>query len=103
MLVLNRTSDNGRFSVNAGETLSLTLDENPMTGYRWHLTCDPGLDLRSSDYAPHPGGAVGGGGVVRFLLSACLKGRFTVKAELWRPWQDNRSAIDRCEFSIEVS
>jgi predicted secreted protein len=103
MQALTKTAHNGTFSVKAGEMFSLTLDENPMTGYRWHLTCDRGLDLVSSDYTTHPGGAVGAGGVVRYLLSAPVQGRFAVKAELWRPWQDNRSAIDRCEFSIEVS
>lgn len=99
---LTKSANGGKFNLTAGESLTLTLDENPTTGFRWQVEPGPGLELISSDYTPNAADAVGGGGSRTLKLLARQAGSHRVRAQLLRAWAGAGSEIDRCEFMIEV-
>jgi inhibitor of cysteine peptidase len=103
MLALTHAADQGVFNLSVGDQFTLSLDENPSTGYRWHLDADPGISLLSSQSTPQSGGATGSGGIMQFLFSAQKQGKFKVHAKLQRSWEAHHPPIDNCNFTIEVT
>lgn len=81
-----------------GETVTLSLPENPATGYRWHLTGP--LEVVSDEYLPS-GTAPGAAGERVFVLRVGLAGRHEVLAELARPWEAR--VKDVRTFVVEAS
>ena len=81
---------------------AVLLEENPTTGYRWHLETDPGIRVISSDYEAAAGIGVGGGGTRRFVLTAEKPGEWQVRAKLWRQWLGDASITRRFELAVRA-
>jgi inhibitor of cysteine peptidase len=71
-----------------GETLGLSLQENPSTGYSWNLSLTKGLTLSSDEYIPPTTGGqlTGAGGVRSFTLVTTGRGDQLARAEYRRHW-----------------
>jgi predicted secreted protein len=84
--------------VAADETVEIVLPENPTTGFVWNL--DPASGLESS--AEHRGGhgAIGEGGVRRFLVRPLEPGRHQVRLRLMRTW--NQEVEKTLELELVV-
>lgn len=76
------------FNVKVGQTVSLTLPENPSTGYSWHKSWAPedALDLTLDAYDPD-GAADGGGGNRNYVFEALKSGTVVITVQYGRWWE----------------
>ena len=83
-------NDKGRvIEVKEGQSLSLTLAENPTTGFQWSLEPYDNLVLKpdgSPEFTPESFGRVGSGGEKTWRFLANKPGRATLRLNYCRPW-----------------
>jgi inhibitor of cysteine peptidase len=99
------SADNGKtVDLRVGDEATLSLPENPSTGYRWAVDAtDPNLvDLRQGNYVS-ASNAMGGGGEVEWLIKAKAPGSAEVKLKRWRPWEGDRSIVERYAIRLRIS
>jgi inhibitor of cysteine peptidase len=96
--------DNGReVSLRSGQELAVSLSENRTTGYRWDLEeADRNLlEVRQGE-ASYPSAAVGSGGRVQWTARAVAPGTGRLRFKRWRPWEGDKSAVERFELVVRV-
>jgi inhibitor of cysteine peptidase len=97
-------SDSGKtVAVDVGDSLELSLNENPSTGYRWAIES---LDTRviaaqEGEYASTSGG-VGVGGSVKWSLKAIAPGKTEFRLKLSRRWEGDGSVQKRFTVTLVV-
>lgn len=76
-------------SVKQGNTITLSLNENPTTGYQWNLTTTPGLKVTRDIYVPSDvsGKIVGSGGTHVWEIVVDERGRQMIQAVYKRSWE----------------
>ena len=76
--------------VDVGDEIYISLEENPTTGYRWHVAKLDNSILRiiTNQYVLL-GDAVGSGGIRKVILSALAKGNATVELVNFRDSTDS--------------
>jgi inhibitor of cysteine peptidase len=98
-----READNGR-TVNEeiGGRFCVELVENGTTGYTWSRPefDETRLLLESDESVPAPGGAIGAGGVRRFVFQTKAAGLATVRLAYRRPWETDTAPAARFELTI---
>ena len=97
--VSDRPSDGKATSMDVavlvGGQVSITLAENPTTGYRWAFTVSPGLTRVSSTFtgpSPSSSPVVGAGGTRTYVVRVGQPGVHTVSAAYARPWESRMPA-----------
>jgi inhibitor of cysteine peptidase len=98
-------ADNGKsVTIGPGETVRISLDENPSTGFRWALEQgnDEILELLTSDYIQGSGPGVGGGGKRVWKFTAKKSGDARLVMKRWRTWEGDKSTVERLEVTIHV-
>jgi inhibitor of cysteine peptidase len=87
-LKLNADSNGTTHEINAGDLVSITLPENPTTGFRWSIveTDETVLRTEDDDFAP-AGTAIGSGGERTILLRAAAPGSVEISLEEARAWE----------------
>jgi len=100
------SADNGRsLDVHAGDTIVITLAENPTTGYRWELAPSDGrvvkLVFDRFEMAPDP--AVGSGGTHEFHVAAKAPGRAAIELGLRRSWTPDQPPLESFSVTVAVS
>jgi len=96
--------DNGReMQLKKGQTLVVTLEGNPTTGYSWEVA-DP-LDEQVLRQAGEPefqqeSDLVGAGGVQILRFEAVNAGKMTLKLIYHRPWEKDVEPVET--YSIQV-
>jgi inhibitor of cysteine peptidase len=106
MAVTFTESDNGKtVSIVVSARLSVELQENPTTGYKWGRPDFDAklLSLESDSYASAAGTGIGGGGSHRFLFLAKACGKTTIRFEYKRPWERDVAPESRLELTVVVS
>jgi inhibitor of cysteine peptidase len=98
------SADNGRIiAVRVGDDVTLLLPDNPSTGFRWAVDADPDfVKIEVGEFIP-PSTMVGGGGEAHWSFKAKRPGITKVTLTRWRPWEGERSAIERYEITLQVS
>ena len=73
---LDEQADGKDVALAIGEELTLTLRENPTTGYRWDVEKPgtPACELTSDDFVPPSGAAAGAGGHHRWRFRGAKVG-----------------------------
>jgi inhibitor of cysteine peptidase len=102
-LTVGKEQDGATLALRVGESLLLQLPENPTSGYRWafarlddtRLTVDDAA-YRSDD--PRPGT----GGVATWTLRARAPGQPQVELKRWRPWEGDRSIVERFSITLDI-
>ena len=76
------------FTTTINGSLSIELDENPSTGYSWHVTISNPeiLKIVKDDYT-QKGDLLGSGGIHKWEIKGIKEGLTTVKFELYRNWE----------------
>lgn len=100
------SSDNGKtVSVQKGDEVVITLDENPTTGYVWAIdkTDDQILALKSSDYSGSGLPVAGAGGTRTFTFTTKHTGTATLALKDWRSWEGDKSTVGRFSVAIQVT
>jgi inhibitor of cysteine peptidase len=101
-------ADNGtRVVLNPGDTLVLTLESNPTTGYHWVVSGNigPVLQAAGEEFQPHRDEAeghhiVGAGGHQIFRFSAVATGEVSLALAYLRPWEKGIKPVR--EFGVTV-
>jgi predicted secreted protein len=88
--------------VNASDTLTVRLSENPTTGFRWEIDVGDGLVIVSNDFARGSSGAPGAGGTRTVVIRAERAGDWPVKATLRRAGEGS-AAQRQCNFTVRVA
>ena len=92
--------------VRAGTDVTITLDANETTGYRWQLVGPPDpavARLVAADYTPddHPPGMVGVGGRSHWRVWAVAPGRTTLTLENLRIWMPQEAEATTFTIIVE--
>lgn len=98
-------SDLGKtFHVLKGDSISIRLEENPTTGYRWVVEAveNQVLELQESSYSASPGAGIGAGGMRTFNFWARFQGTANLQLNLRREWESSNAEIDHFEVIIQV-
>lgn len=99
------SGDNGKtIDLKVGGEATLSLPENPSTGYRWALDA---ADSKVAEVAEQSfdaaSSAPGGGGQAQWTIVAKAPGSTTMKLKHWRPWEGDKSVAERFEVTVRVS
>jgi inhibitor of cysteine peptidase len=90
-------------AVTVGERFTVSLKENPTTGYAWDMKAGPGLTLVGDAFAgpsPSPSPLMGAGGMHSWVFEAAKAGTLTLTGLYVRPWEpQGKSAAD---FSLTI-
>lgn len=91
--------------VEAGDTVTVELEESTGTGYSWEVTGSPvaTLEVVGSTYAPAEVAMPGASGVRRVVITARAGGVADVELVLRRPWEGPRTAARRVVLRFTVS
>ena len=90
--------------VRQGDRITLTLPENPTTGYRWDLEQHDASALEpaeSPDFRP-AGPATGAGGARSFSFVARTPGEHSLTLSRRRPWEKQAPAADNFRVTLHV-
>ena len=89
-----------------GDTLTVILEENPSTGYRWAYEMDTNgiVNLESDEYIPKQDSEslIGAGGQHKWVFQCLAEGTVNITFYYYRPWEDRGTAIDIRALSIKV-
>ncbi|MBE9228823.1 protease inhibitor I42 family protein [Phormidium sp. LEGE 05292] len=98
--------DNGKvITLKRGQILTLRLDENPTTGYRWSNPTFNAqvLQLNSDNFNLPSNSAIGGGGQRVFTFQANNSGQVRLQFKKLREWVGDSSTIEQFEVTIQVT
>jgi inhibitor of cysteine peptidase len=87
-----------------GDVLAVRLADNPTTGYRWELVPpDAGAVTLDAEGFEPSSAAVGSGGTATWRLRVAQAGRVDLHLKRWRPWEGDRSVIERFDVTVDVT
>ncbi len=90
--------------LNTGDSLSLTLEGNPTTGYTWEVESNDPAVLKPTgepEYSPDSE-AIGAGGTYTFRFTAVATGKVALKLIYHRTFEVGVPEIKSCEVTINV-
>jgi len=100
--VILSDQDKGRtLEVEAQSFITVRLNENPTTGYRWEVETAGGLEMVGDSFEKK-GDAIGAAGVRVFQFRAPGTGSYKLGIRNWRDWEGESSIIDRFYATILV-
>lgn len=84
--------------------MGIILKENPSTGFQWTLeqNNDDILELLNSDYIQPPGLGIGSESHHVWNFKARKSGDVRLVLKRWRPWEGDKSTVERLDFTISV-
>ncbi|MCK9297415.1 MAG: protease inhibitor I42 family protein [Methanoculleus sp.] len=84
----NETNNNETVTVPVGSEITISLDENPTTGYEWNVTSSAGLEYVNDTFIAPETGLVGAGGVHVWEYTAAEEGSGEFSAIYKRSWEE---------------
>ncbi len=99
----NETNNNETVTLPVGSEITISLEENPTTGYSWNVTSSAGLEYVNDTYIAPETELVGAGGVHVWQYLAAEEGTAEFSAIYKRPWEEttgNETAFSMA-FTIE--
>jgi inhibitor of cysteine peptidase len=100
MASLDEHTNGTSVTLAVGESVTLSLPENPTIGYRWRITEDGGPVLRLQEDGFTPGGpALGAGGTHRWTWQAVQPGQAGLRLGYVRPWGTDPAAR---QFAVTI-
>jgi inhibitor of cysteine peptidase len=104
-LTLTHADQGKSLTVSPGDTVSLTLDEAPTTGYRWDIERSNAeiLEVLDSTYRQPGQSAVGGSGEHSWTFKAKREGSVQLVLKRWRSFEGDTSVVERFDVTIRVA
>jgi predicted secreted protein len=90
-----------------GDTIRLSLPENPSTGYSWQMTTSDGIEKIGDNYVQGNAGMplrpiVGAGGTHEYVYKATKPGAQTISGIYKRPWEGKSEGEKTFTLSVNV-
>jgi|SRR6476469_7142804 len=103
-LTIGRSSNGKLFDACVGQLITITLNENPTTGYRWKPDelQEETIFLEDSKYSTHQKSGIGGGGIRTFTFRTRSPGTSKIHLSLKREWETEKRPIDEFEVFFQV-
>jgi inhibitor of cysteine peptidase len=103
-VAITRAQQDDVVAVKRGDVIVVELPDQPSTGYRWDVaSSDPALvEIEGSAYKG-AGPGVGGGGITTWRLRARALGRTRLDFKRHRPWEGDRSVVDRFAVTLDIA
>ena len=107
-VVLNATytADQNTTALNmtVNETVQISLNENPTTGYMWNVTTSSGLEILADEYTPDAVSQMmaGAGGIHEWILKAVDFGNQTFSAVNMRSFENLTGSEESYTLNITV-
>jgi inhibitor of cysteine peptidase len=103
-ITLTRAEHGKSIEAQVGDRITVSLDENPTTGFRWAIdkSDDDVVTLKSSEYAAASGSRIGGGGQRVMTFEARKAGVAVIHLKLWREWEGDQSITQRFAVTLRV-
>jgi len=98
-ITVTQERSGGTIRASVGDIVVIKLNENPSTGYRWHIEAAHGLVPSNDDFTPGSGVGAAGERTVRF--AAASPGLANITMALRRPWETVAQA--RFELAVDVT
>lgn len=96
-----RQDDAGRVRhARVGDDITVVLDENPTTGYRWHPEVDASRLQLVDDQYQAPERRVGAGGIRRLIFTALRPGQADLRLVKRRSWE--QSVIAEYDVALDI-
>jgi inhibitor of cysteine peptidase len=93
--------DAGRtVGMHVGDVVTIRLQENPTTGYRWAVEATGGLEQVGDRFVP--GGAIGAAGIRSFEFRPPHAGAYELRMKHWRTWEGESSTQNRFNVKIDA-
>ena len=104
MIQADKSFDGRDLTMNVGDTVELSLAENPTTGFRWDFASEakPVYRRLRRDAFDAETGSLGKGGTHHWEFQAVRAGTGTVKLEYRRPWEKDTPAADKFSLTLRV-
>ena len=101
---LSHEDNGGLIKAREGDLITITLRENPSTGYRWiaESTNEEAVQLQDTSFNPASRTTTGSGGVRTFNFKVTSTGIAVVRLRQRREWAGAASDIGQCEMTIEA-
>jgi len=102
-IVVSNVQDGLVLTAKVGDSISLELPGNPTTGYTWALRSvdEKRLEVQDSGYVSAVPG-VGGGGLETWNLKAREPGPAHIELIRWRPWEGEKSVVNRFSLTLNI-
>jgi predicted secreted protein len=100
---VTQADNEGTIKAEVYDEVTVSLDENPSTGYVWEATLTPGLELLSNDYVADDtsdGAPVGSGGTHVWKLRVKEVGESRFTATLYPPDREIGPDAERFTFKV---
>lgn len=101
---ISKAQDGQTIAARVDDLIALELPSNPTTGYKWafaHLD-ESSIVVERADYQAE-NTAVGSGGVERWMLRARLAGTTRIELKRFRPWEGDRSIVERFKVTLSIA
>ena len=105
VVMLDAGDSGGEVQVGIGQTLDVTLESNPSTGYSWQVVEVPGVleQVGEATFATEAAGdVVGAAGTETLQFTALGAGTGTLLLEYRRPWETDAIAEEVFEITVTV-
>jgi len=101
-ICVSEKDNNRQVKVPLDKALTICLNENPTTGFKWQMQSQAEgiLNLVADDFTIPDTSKVGGGGTRRFQFRPVAVGRGTISLRYRRPWEATDTFSK--EFVVEV-
>lgn len=104
-VTVQESDDGTTVHLQRGDMLTVRLDGNPTTGYRWDVASIDGTVLEQQgepEYKAAEQGKVGGGGEFTFRLKAKAAGASELKIVYHRPWEADTAPLSTYVLNVTV-
>ncbi|HWQ67377.1 MAG TPA: protease inhibitor I42 family protein [Methanospirillum sp.] len=71
-----------------GDEMTISLKENPSTGYQWNVTVSGGLKIMNDTFVPPQEQQPGAGGEHQWTIQGVTTGNQTFSGVYYRPWEE---------------
>lgn len=103
IIYTSKAQDGQTIAARVGDLIALELPSNPTTGYKWVFAyIDERLIVVESADFRAANAAVGSGGVEIWMLRARLPGTTRIELKRLRPWEGDRSIVERFNVTLSV-
>jgi inhibitor of cysteine peptidase len=94
----------GSAQVRRGAKITIELNENPTTGYRWTISSidEVLLEPEGDEFLPQDQATPGAGGLRRFFFRAKAAGSTALTLISKRAWQRDDQAVDTFKLRIRI-
>jgi inhibitor of cysteine peptidase len=100
-VTLTNDDSGGARTLRLGDEITVILDENPTTGYRWHADIDTTRLQLTDDHYQGPEHPIGAGGTRQLTFAPVQPGRTRLHVVKRRPWE--QAVVAEFDVALDVA